>query len=633
MTTTTPSTRILPPPSAPLDSLASLPHTLIGWRAWYAMTIGWNLLVHLSAAVASAGAAYAVAAAVGSLSAPADTAGARALLMAPTAVVLGATLLRAAAQWQESFTSHDLSFRVMARIRMWIFQGLARVAPAGLTGRRRGDVTATAMGYAESLEVFLAHSSLYILGRVIATPIMVGALAVLNLRIALATIPFLLAMWLVPALTRRLSLSAGARAREVLAAMASDMQENVGAIREIVAFGLLPQRRERLRTLQRDLHSAQRTMTALHAISTALAAVISSLLVIAATAVGVGEVAAGRLDLVWLPPAVALAGASPSAIVQWMNTTRHRGNTAAAARRIEQVLHAPDPLPVRSETGKGADGTLRTGGAEGRTGAAAPGEADGAALVVDRVSFTWPGAHRPAVKNVSLSIAPGETVALAGRSGSGKSTLGQLMARWIDPEKGAVRVAGTDVRSIDRAELPSRTQLVAQEPHLFAETVRENLQLAAAEPVGDAQLWEALETAGAADVVRRLPEGLDTVLADHGRSFSGGERQRLALARTVLAPSPVLVLDESVSQLDTGTAASIQRSLLGADRATVLIAHRLVTLLHAQRIIVLEDGAIVGDGTHDQLLDTCPAYRALVAPQMQQDNAGAREAAVGGPGE
>ncbi|AXK46134.1 ABC transporter ATP-binding protein [Brachybacterium saurashtrense] len=620
-----------PPVGTRLDSLASLRHVLTGWRAWYALTLGWNVVVHLSAALGAGAAAYTVAAAVRG-AAPGD-------LLLPALLVLVATLLRAVGLWQESYTSHDLSFRVMARVRHWILGALSRVAPAGLTGRRRGDLAGIALHDSEALEIFLAHTSLYRIGRFLATPLILVGLALIDLPSALVCVPFLLALLAIPALTRRAALREGERTRRVLTAMAADTQENVGAVREIVAFGLVAERKARLERLQDELLVSRTRTVTRTGVESAAAGIAAALLAVAVTAVGVVQVEAGRLELVWLPVAVAVAAASPSAIQQWISTSRHTGHTAAAARRIEQVLEAPDPLPLTpapdgarpaSAPGPEADSPtprapVTDGPAPDSTAPSGPAPAD---LVLEEVSFRWPGAPAPAVDRVSLRIDAGETVALAGRSGAGKSTLAQLLARWYDPEAGRLTLGGRDLRTLPLATLRRRVRLIPQDPHLFAETVRENLLLAATDEahersLDDASLWAALEAVGARDLVERLPQGLDTVLADHGRSLSGGERQRLALARAALHPGDVLVLDESVSQLDTGSAAAVQDAFAHAGRTTVVIAHRLVTLLRAPRILVLEHGRVVGDGTHDALLETCPAYRALVEPQLRHARAGA----------
>lgn len=594
-----------PPRGTRLDSLRSLPHVMAGWRAWYVLTLLWNVVTHVGGAVAAGAAAYAVALAVRG-AAPSH-------LWAPTVLVLVVTVIRSIAQWQEMYTSHDLSFRVMARFRTWIFSGLARIAPGGTANRRRGDLASITMNDSEVLEVFLAHTSLYRIGRFLATPIILVGLAVISPAIALVCVPFILALLAIPMLTRRASIREGERARRTLASMAADVQEDVGAVREIVAFGLAPQRRLRLEGFQDALLRAQTRIAVLTGIETASSGIAASVLALAATGVGVVEVAAGRLDLVWLPVAVSVAGASTSAIQQWIGTSRHTGNTAAASRRIEEILEADSPLATSDDAVAASEASSAP--AIDQSGP------HGTGISVHDVHFTWPGGTAPALDGVDLQIAGGETVALAGRSGAGKSTLAQLIARWYDPSTGQIELDGVDVRGFELADLRARVRLVPQDPHLFAETVRENLLLAAGpdradDEIPDEALWEALETAGVADAVRRLPAGLDSVLSDHGRSLSGGERQRLALARAALHVSDVLILDEAVSQLDTGTAARVQEALGDEGRTTIVVAHRLVTLLSAPRIVVLEAGRVIGDGTHEELLAHCPGYRALVAPQL-----------------
>lgn len=588
------------PPRTPLDSIRSLPRVIAGSRGWYATALAWNAVAHVAAAVAAGAAAYAVAAAV-------TAAGAGLLL--PTLLVAGATLVRSVAVWQEAYTSHDVAFRVLARVRGWVFAAMARIAPGGLARRRTGDLATVTTNDSEALEIFLAHSSLYIIGRFLATPVIVAVLAVISLPAALVTLPFLALAWIVPLVARRVARRQGRRARAVVAEIGADMQENVGAVREITAFGLLDTRLERLSDQQERLWRAQRATTVRSGLETAAGGVLSSLVVVAAVAVGVGEVAAGRLELAWLPVVAAVAGASPSAIAQWAAMTRHYGNTAAAARRIEEILWAPDPLPVLEVAEP--EPTL-------------PENPDvevalehGAPVRLERVTFSWPGARQPAVREVDLSVPAGQTIAVAGRSGAGKSTLGQLLARWYDPDAGRVLVGDRDLRTLDRSERARLVTLVPQEPYLFADSVRENLAVAAADEPTDDELWAALEHARAAEIVRKLPDGLDAVLADRGRSLSGGERQRLALARVALARPQVLVLDEAVSQLDVANEVALRDSFVAAAQTTIVIAHRLSTLVTAPRIVVLDGGAVAGDGAHAELVETCPAYRRLVLPQTR----------------
>lgn len=225
---------------------------------------------------------------------------------------------------------------------------------------------------------------------------------------------------------------------------------------------------------------------------------------------------------------------------------------------------------------------------------------------------------RAALRSVDVTLSPRSSVALAGRSGAGKSTLAQLLARFMDPSAGSITVGGNSLPSYSRESLAEIVSLLPQDVALFAETVRDNLLLAVDQPVDDETLWQALRLAEADEVVARMPAGLDTVLSENGASLSGGERQRMALARAVLHPATVLILDESVSQLDMMTEDDVHSALVTArpGRATITIAHRLSTLLRSERILVLDDGKLVGDGTHAELLEGCSSYRRLVLPQM-----------------
>ena len=196
-------------------------------------------------------------------------------------------------------------------------------------------------------------------------------------------------------------------------------------------------------------------------------------------------------------------------------------------------------------------------------------------------------------------MTPGETVALVGPSGAGKSTVFQLAERFYDPQAGAIRIDGVPLTAADPAAVRERIALVPQEAMLFSASARDNLRYGAWD-AGDALIWEAAEAANAADFLRALPRGLDTHLGEGGARLSGGQRQRVAIARALLRDAPILLLDEATSALDAESEAQVQRALerLMADRTTLVIAHRLATVRAADRIVVMEDGRIVEEGTH-----------------------------------
>jgi ATP-binding cassette subfamily B protein len=238
------------------------------------------------------------------------------------------------------------------------------------------------------------------------------------------------------------------------------------------------------------------------------------------------------------------------------------------------------------------------------------------AVRFEDVSFSYDGS-RPAVQGLSFEVKPGETLALVGATGSGKSTTLALLHRAFDPQSGRILVDGVDIRTLSLASLRRNIGVVFQEPMLFARTVRENVLVGRPEAT-DREVIAALARAQATDIMMRQPDGLDTVIAERGRSLSGGERQRLSIARALLKDPPILILDEATSALDAGTEAKVKRALdeAMAGRTTFVIAHRLSTVRSATRIAVFDQGCVVETGTFDELIARGGRFADLARAQL-----------------
>jgi ATP-binding cassette subfamily B protein len=241
-------------------------------------------------------------------------------------------------------------------------------------------------------------------------------------------------------------------------------------------------------------------------------------------------------------------------------------------------------------------------------------------LTLDEVTFSYPGADHPVLSNVTATARPGETLAIVGSTGAGKTTLVNLIPRLFDATSGAVLVDGTDVRNIDPEMLWSKIGFVPQSPYLFSGTVASNLRYGKPDAT-DEEMWEALEIAQARDFVSAMENGLDSPISQGGTNVSGGQRQRLQIARALIRKPEIYVFDDSFSALDLATDARLRRALrpITRESTVIIVAQRVSTIIDADQILVLEDGRRVGLGTHRELLETCPTYVEIVESQAQAE--------------
>jgi len=243
-------------------------------------------------------------------------------------------------------------------------------------------------------------------------------------------------------------------------------------------------------------------------------------------------------------------------------------------------------------------------------------------LDLEGVTFSYPGAEAPVLSDVSFSARPGQTVAVIGSTGAGKTTLVNLVPRLFDATSGTIRFDGVEVRDLDPELLWSRIGLVPQKAFLFTGTVASNLRHGKPDAADD-ELWRALEIAQARDFVAAMPEGLDSPIVQGGTNVSGGQRQRLAIARALVRRPEVYLFDDAFSALDLATDARLRAALKPETReaAVVVVAQRVASIRDADQILVLEDGRIVGRGTHSELLADNPTYQEIVASQLSPEEA------------
>jgi len=377
------------------------------------------------------------------------------------------------------------------------------------------------------------------------------------------------------------------------------MRETLAGIRVIRAFVRTDHEAERFDAANRDLTATSLRVTRLFALMIPTVMAIFNLSTVAIMWFGSKQVADGTLQignlLAFLQYVMLILFSVMMAVLMFVMVPR----AAASAERVQQVLDTQVALadPTQPVAMPMAQGRIELRG----------------------VTFRYPGAEAAVLHDITLSVEPGLTTAIVGSTGSGKSTLINLLPRFYDASQGSVRIDGIDVREIRQEDLWQRIGLVPQRAFLFSGTVASNLRYGAPNATDD-ELWAALTVAQARTFVSEMPEGLDAPITQGGMNLSGGQRQRLAIARAVIRRPSIYIFDDSFSALDFKTDSQLRAALRDETRhaSVIIVAQRVGTIMQADRIVVLDAGAVVGIGTHHELLETCETYREIVFSQLSQ---------------
>ncbi|MEU9782091.1 thiol reductant ABC exporter subunit CydD [Streptomyces phaeochromogenes] len=500
---------------------------------------------------------------------------------------------RAVFRYAERLVSHDAVLRMLADTRVAVYRRLERLAPAGLRTARRGDLLSRLVADVDALQDYWLRWLLPAAAAAVVSAGSVGFTAWLLPEAGAALALGLLAAGVgVPLVTGAVARRAERRlapARGVLATRVADLLTGTA---ELTVAGALPARTAAVRRADGELtRIASRAATAT-ALGDGLIALVSGLTVAATSLVGAQAVLDGRLSGVAMAVVVLTPLAAFEAVLGLPLAVQYRQRVRKSAERVYELLDAPEPVREPERPLEAPESPFP--------------------VVVKGLVARHAGQDRDALAGVDLTLERGRRTAVVGTSGAGKTTLAQVLLRFLDAASGTYTLGGVDAYGMDGDDVRRLVGLCAQDAHLFDSSVRENLLLAR-KGATESALRDVLGRARLLDWVEGLPDGLDTLIGEHGARMSGGQRQRLALARALLADFPVLVLDEPAEHLDLATADALTADLLAATegRTTLLITHRLAGLEAVDEVIVLDDGCVVQRGAYGELVREEGALRGM----------------------
>ena len=490
--------------------------------------------------------------------------------------------------------STGLRHALFEHIQTLSFSEMDTMGTSTLITRMTSDVNQVQSGLNLFLRLFL-RSPFVVIGA------MIMAFTV-NFRAALifvVAIPLLsVVVFGVMIITRPLYKSVQTRLDRVLGLT----RENLTGVRVVRAFDKEKSEVDRFEDANELLTKMQLHVGHISALMNPLTYVIINLAIVALLYVGSIEINIGGMAS---GDVIALVNYMNQILVKLANLIVQVSKALACAGRVQAVLDTKPGMEFPAEL---------TGNV--------PAEKAGDAVRFDHVSLTYKGAGAPSLSDINFTAKRGQTIGVIGGTGSGKSSLISLIPRFYDATEGSVEIMGRPVRQYPRADLRGKVAVVMQKAQLFGGTIRSNL-LWGSQNASDADLWAALETAQAAEFVKAKPLGLDEPVEQGGRNLSGGQKQRLTIARALVGKPDILILDDSASALDYATDAALRKALaaLPGDLTVFIVSQRAASLQHADQIIVLDDGRMVGLGRHAELLESCPVYKEIYESQFKKGDA------------
>jgi ATP-binding cassette subfamily B protein len=512
--------------------------------------------------------------------------------------LLVAALLAWGLGWYKTYILALISERIGADLRTTTYEHLMRLSLEYFGGRRTGDLMARIGAETDRLCLFLSLHLVDFITDVVMITLTALILFSIDSGLALATLlPLPFIAWLIHQVRDRLRLGFE-KIDRVWAELTNVLSDTIPGIRVVKAFAQEKREAQRFRDANRHNLAVNDRVNFLWGLFTPTITLMTEIGLLVVWAFGIWQVSKNQITVGVLTAFLAYIGRFYTRLDAMSRIVSHTQKAAAGVKRVFEILDHVSSVPEPIQP-------VQLSGVQGR-------------IDIDAVGFRY--GNRAVLRDFSLTIQPGEMIGLVGQSGSGKSTLINLICRFYDPSEGALRIDGVDIRKLAVSDYRRHIGLVLQEPFLFFGTIADNIAYGKPDATRQ-EIVAAARAAHAHDFILRLPQGYDSLVGERGQGLSGGERQRISIARALLINPRILILDEATSAVDTETEQEIQRALdnLVKGRTTIAIAHRLSTLQRADRLVVMEQGQLVEQGQHDELMQRKGVYWRLYEAQARQE--------------
>jgi len=522
-------------------------------------------------------------------------------LALPIALIAGVMVLRGAFEHWRTMLAHETAARVQKKLRRTIYDRIAALGPGTAARRRSGALTLSLVNGVEQLEVYFGQFLPQFLVSLLTPLLIFAVVAFIDLPVAAVMLVFALLALFAPALWHKLEARKSGDQQRAYASFAAEFLDSIQGLATLKAFGQSKARADALEVKAQDLFRRTMWVLATNVLSRGITDSSIACGAAAALALGAWRVQAGGMELSALL-IILMLGLEIYRPMRELRNVLHQGMVGMAAAQGIYEIFDDKPLVVDAPP--------------------APTIAPEPTISLEAVRFHYPGTRRDVHRGLTFKIDAGERVGLVGTSGGGKSSIVRLLLRFYDPDEGSVRIGGHDLRTLSFDQIRAMISVVNQDTFLFHGTIEDNIRMGRPD-ASDAEIQEAARAANIHDFVMGLSDGYRTIIGEKGIKLSGGQRQRVAIARALLRDTPILVLDEALSAVDAENEAVIQQALdrLMRGRTTLILAHRLSSVIDCDRILVLDNGSVVESGPHDALMRKEGIYARLMAEQVRESHA------------